>query len=293
MPDSLRNWIFTRFLPQNLKVRNELTRKNYGHAVNDFAEFLGREPVLSDLSDEALTGLTLHLLNTRHLAERTANERAGRIKTFWSWAARKRYVDQFPTFQPVPEPEKIPLAWRENELVKLFNSCRRQRGEICGIPAWRWWFTIHGFWWCTGERIGATLAMRVEHLRLDEAVAVLPASIRKGRRKPAVHYLWADLVEMFRSILPPNGPERQLVFPWPKHHTTLYHYYNKVLKMAGLPHDRYCKPHKMRVSHASWRHMAGEDATRALGHDSPDTTRRHYLDPTLIKQDESKLFRPW
>lgn len=40
------------------------------------------------------------------LAETTANERFGRIRAFWSWAARKRHVDQFPTCGCVPEPEK-------------------------------------------------------------------------------------------------------------------------------------------------------------------------------------------
>src|SRR5262245_36007144 len=219
MPESLRDWIVRRFLPQNLKVRDEKTRAHYRRAISDLADFLGREPELADLSDETLTAFIVHLLSARELAERTANERAGRIKTFWTWAARRRVVPDWPTFSMAPEPDKIPIAWREEELVKLFNACRRQRGEIVGIPAWRWWFTIHSFWWCTGERIGATLAMEIGHLRLEERVAVLPAGIRKGKRKPAVHRLWADLVEMLKMILPPNAPDRRLVFPWPNHPT--------------------------------------------------------------------------
>lgn len=291
--EQLRAWIFERYLPQNLKVRDERTRLNYGHAVNDLAEFLGREPLLSDLTDDTLTGLIVYLLGTRHLAEVTANERAGRIKAFWTWAAKKRYVEQWPTFAFVAEPEKIPLAWREDEMVKLINACRCQRGEYCGIPAWRWWMTLHGFLWCSGERIGATLAMRIDHLRLSERVAVLPAAIRKGKRKPAVHFLWDDVVEMLVMILPPNGPARELVFPWPKHPTTMYYTYKKILRFASLSDDRYSMPHKMRVSHASWSQLAGDDPTRRLGHSDPATTRKSYLDPTLLRQDESKLFRPW
>lgn len=293
MSDDLRHWVFERYLPYNLDVRDESTVAHYRRAVNDLAEFLGREPTLADLTDENCTALIRYLLTKRELAARTANGNVGRLRAFWSWAARKRHVEQWPDFKFAPEPEKIPLAWRENEMVKLFNALRRQQGDIAGIPAWRWWMTLHAFLWCSGERIGATLAMRVEHLRLDERVAVLPAEIRKGKRKPAVHVLWADLVEMLRMILPPHGPERQLVFPWPKHNTTLYYHYGKVLKMAGLPHDRYCKPHKMRVSHATWCYIAGDDPTRRLGHNDPATTRRSYIDPTLAKQDESKLFRPW
>lgn len=294
MSDNLRQWILQRYIPQNLDVRDEKTVQHYRRAVDNFAELLGREPLLDDLNDENLTALIVYLLKPpRDLAERTANERAGRIRAFWTWAAKKRYVDQWPTFRMVQEPEKIPIAWREDEIVRIFNACRMQPGTIEDIEAWRWWMCLHGFLWCTGERIGATMAMRIEHLRLSERVAHLPASIRKGRRKPAVYTLWTDLIEMLVMILPPHGPKRDLVFPWNRDMTTFYYHYGKVLKAAGLPHDRYCKPHKMRVSHASWRYMIGEDATRALGHESPDTTRRHYLDPTLIKQDESKLFRPW
>jgi integrase len=294
MSESLRHWITQRYLPQNLDVRDEKTRKHYQRAINDLGELLGREPSLTDLTDENLTALIVYLLGPpRSLAEVTANGIAGRLRAFWTWAAKKRLVDQWPTFSLAPEPEKIPLAWREDELVKLFNACRMLRGDLCGIPAWRWWMTLHGFLWCSGERIGATLAMRLDHLRLDDRVAVLPASIRKGKRKPAVHHLWIDLVEMFRMILPPHAPHRELVFPWPKHHTTMYYYYGRILDSAGLPNDRYCKPHKMRVSHATWAYLAGDDPTRRLGHSDPATTRKSYIDPTLAKQDESKLFRPW
>jgi integrase len=293
MNDTLSYWLLERYLPQNLKVRDPQTRTNYRHAFRDFAEFLAREPLLSDLSDETLAAFMNWLLDVRQLAPVTVNERAGRLKAFWTWAARKRHVDQFPTVGRVPVPEKIPQAWREDDLVKLFNACRRQRGDICGVPAWRWWFCLHGWLWCTSERIGATMRLRVEDLRLDDRLAIVPAGIRKGKRQPRVYVLWPDLIAMLREILPPVTDARSLVFPWPKHATTFYYDYGKLLRMADLPFDRSSKPHRMRVSHASWRHVAGEDATAALGHRSADTTRRHYLDPTLLKQDESKLFRPW
>lgn len=295
---SLRTVVFEFYLPSNIAVRDPQTRRNYARACDDLAEFLGREPTLGDLTDETLSRFLIYLLDGSRrkrgrLAETTANERFGRIRAFWTWAARKRWVDQFPTCRCVTEPEKIPRAWREDELVKLFNACRRQRGDIGGVPAWRWWFTLHGFWWNTSERIGASLQLRVSDLRLDDGLAVVPAMIRKGKVQPRIYPLWADLVAMLRMILPPHAPARELVWPWPKHPSTLYYHYGKLLRMAGLPDDREAKPHCMRVSHASWRQCIGEDATTALGHRDPATTRRHYLDPTLLKQDETKLFRPW
>jgi integrase len=297
MHETLRDWIFVRFLPQNMTARDPKTHKQYRLAVNDFAEFLGREPVLTDLTDETVAGLVNYLLGERRqLAPVTANERVGRIKTFWNWAAKKRKttgVEEFPTLRRVPVPERLPRAWRENDLVKLFNACRHTRGTVAGIPAWRWWFTIHGFWWCTAERISATLAMRVDHLRLDEGIAVLPAVIRKGKRKAAVYTLWPDLVVMLREILPPKAPRRDLVFPWPQDRVTFYNHYKRLLTRAGLATGRDCGPHRMRVSNATWSYLAGDEPSRRLGHSSPETTRKSYIDPTLAKQDETKLFRPW
>lgn len=293
MSNELRHWIFERYLPQNLRVRDPQTRANYRHAFANLSEFLGRPPLLSDLSDETFAAYMTWMLDVRGLAPVTVNGYAAKLKAFWEWAARKRHVDQFPTVGRVAVPEKLPQAWREDELVKLFNACRRQRGDIGGVPAWRWWFCLHGWLWCTSERIGATLRLRVEDLRLDDRLAVVPAGIRKGKRQPRVYVLWPDLIEMLRQILPPVTDRRETVFPWPLHPTSFYYHYGKLLRMSGLPDDRACKPQKMRVSHASWRHVAGEDATKALGHRSADTTRRYYLDPTLEKQDETKLFRPW
>jgi integrase len=294
MPESLRHWVFDRYLPQNLKARSPSTAKQYRLAVDDFARYLGREPALSDLTDDALAGMLNHLLRReRAVAEITANERVGRLKSFWNWAARKRYVDQFPTLGRVPVPERVPRAWREAELVRLFSACRAVRGWIGDVPAWRWWTSLHGWLWCTAERIGASLALRVEHLRLDEGIAVVPAAIRKGRRKPAVYPLWDDLVLMLREILPPKMPQRELVWPWPYNQATFYGRYRRILLHAGLPTDRRAKPHAMRVTHASWVNLLGGDATRNLGHSSPETTRKSYIDPTLRKPDERQLFRPW
>lgn len=297
MNDSLRHWIFDRYLPQNLKARSQSTHRQYRFAVNDFAEYLGHEPTLADLQDEQIAGLINHLLGPkRGVCEITANERAGRIKTFWRWAASRRTltgVQDFPTVQRVPVPEKVPRAWREDELVKLFNACRMTRGDIGGVPAWRWWTCLHAWLWCTAERIGATLQLTPDHIDLEHNVASVPASIRKGKRKPAVYVLWPDVVLMLREILPPKLPDRQLVFPWAIDPSSFYNHYHRLLGRAGLKWEKGVGPHKMRVSHATWRHIAGDDATQALGHSNPETTRRHYLDPSLMKQDESKLFRPW
>lgn len=291
----LRHWIFERYLRVNLEVRDGKTRRLYGFAFDSFQRFLGRDPELLDLNDETVACWINHMHLAEGLAETTVNGYAAKLKAFWDWAARKRVVDQFPTVGRLPVPERLPVAWRENDLVKIFNGCRSQTGWIGDVPAWRFWTAIHGWWWCTAERSEATFSLRVEHLRLDDGIAVLPASIRKGRRKTAVYDLWPDLVMMLQSMLPPHTKPRELVFDWDNHFDrgTFYNRYDKMLQRLNLPHDRYRKPQAMRVSHASWQKVLGGDPTRALGHDDPATTRKSYIDPTLDRERDTRLFMPW
>jgi integrase len=292
---ALRYWVFDRFLPQNLNARSPKTHYQYSVAFRDFATFLGREPRLEDLDDEVFAAFANWLHGpTRQICARTTNERMGRLKTVWTWLARKRFVQQFPTVGNLPVPARLPQSWTEEQLVKLFNSCRRERGFIADIPAWRWWFTIHSWWWCTAARVEETLLLPVTALDLDRAVASVTADIRKGRVRPRVYCLWPDLVLMLREILPPSTAQRERVFPWDRDISTFYNRYTRLLKRVGLPHDRYSKPHRMRVSRASWTQALGGDPTSALGHASDKTTRRHYLDPRMQRDDDGdKLFRPW
>lgn len=291
---SLYSAIFEKYLPSNLRIRSPRTRVLYGFAYQSFARFLGREPDWADLNDDAFAAWMTHQLVEQELAETTINGYFEKLRAFWEWAARKKFVDQFPTIGCLPEPERLPVAWREDELVKLFNGCRMQRGYVGDVPMWRFMFTLHAWWWNTSERIGATMLLRVDHLRLDEAIAVVPASIRKGQKRGRVYRLWPDTVLMLRAILPPYSQPRELVFDWDQYRCreTFYNHYDKMLVSVGLPHDRYRKPHCMRVSHASWTKFFGGDAAQALGHKDGSTIWR-YLDPTLEKPDERRLFLPW
>lgn len=278
------------FFRVRVTIRSEHTRDQYRFSVNDFAEMLGRTPVGDDLTDDNLAALLNYLSDKRGLAEITANERVGRLKTLWTWMAKRGHLSCFPTLARIPQPERIPRAWTAEELRRLFLSFQSEQGELCGIPACLWWMSSHAWLWCTGERKGATFLFRFEMLDWRSGVAVLPPEIRKGRRKSAVYQLWPDVIDLLREI---RLPRRELVWPWPYHPGTFYNHYERILKRAGLPHGRHHKTQAMRVSHATWLHAIGQDATAALGHSSPETTRASYLDLRIIRPAERPLFRPW
>jgi integrase len=79
--------------------------------------------------------------------------------------------------------------------------------------------------------------------------------------------------------LPRTGP---LILPWDRSEASYFHHWDRLLKYAGLPADRYHKTHALRKSHASHLAAAGVDASRALGHSSPLVTYEHYLDPQIV-----------
>lgn len=269
-----------------VKLRSEKTRIQYRLALNNFRDCLGRSPEVADLQDDNLAALCGWLLDQK-LSEFTVNERIGRIKSLWNWLARRGVVRTFPTIDKIPTEERIPRAWSVEELRKLFDSCAQERGTIDGIPAAAWWLALHSWLWCTSERKGATFGLRWDMVDLDGLVAVVPASIRKGTTG-RVYQLWPEAAAMLRSI---REPSRELVFPWPFDEGTYYYRYGRLLRRAGLPDGRN-KTHAMRVSHATWREATGGNASQSLGHADPQTTRRHYLDPRIVRQDQEPLFWP-
>lgn len=270
-----------------MQLRSEKTRIQYRLALNNFAELLARPALLSDLTDDNLAALC-HSLIDDDLSPFTINERIGRIKSLWNWAAKRGMVATFPTLERLPTEDKIPRAWSADELRRLFDSCAQEQGTVDGIPAASWWLALHSWLWCTSERKGATFAMRWPMIDLAGMTAALPGSIRKGR-KPRCYDLWPECVSMLRAI---QLPRRDLVFPWPMNDGTYYNHYSRILRRAELPVGREFKTHCMRVSHASWREASGGNASQDLGHASRETTVRHYLDPRVVKSVQAPLFWP-
>lgn len=271
-----------------LSIRSEDTRNQYRYAINNFSTALGRTATIADLNDDNLA-ILCHWLTNKGLAPITVNERVGRVKTLWTWLARRGVVKTFPTLGRIPQPETTPRAWTVDELRRLFDACAAERGTICGVRAGLWWVALHSWLWCTSERFGATMRLKWEHLDLDGQIAIVPAGIRKGHTKPAVYNLWPEACSALRLI---REPVRDLVFPWHLTECSYYLHYSRILRRAGLPDGRHNKTHAMRVSHATWREATGGNASQALGHADPATTRKHYLDPRIVKPDAPPLFWP-
>jgi len=285
----LRSFYQETFEPLFLRSRSERTKHLYVTTLNSFEKFLGRSAELSDLTDDTV-GRFLYWFRQQGRAPASVNKERANLLAMWRFACRKGYLQLWPDVRAEVEPERVPQAWTEEEMRRLFGSIRQETGLLAGIPASDWWAALHLLAWDTGERITAIMSLQWSWINLRGRTVLVPAEARKGKRKDRLYKLAPDTVEALKAI---KFPKRDLVLPWPFHRNYLWDRYEPILKRAGLPTDRRSKFHRMRRSVASHYEAAGGNATEFLGHSARKVTRA-YLDPRIVgdRQASDVLFRP-
>lgn len=272
------------YLPNNLRIRSESTKKHYRVTLKDFGRFLGRSAQLSDLTDDKVQAFARWLVDQGKIAPQTVNQRLNYLAALWRWCAKRRKVDQWPSFSRLDEPKIVPRAWTEQQIDTLMGVLCEQDGIIAGIPASLWWVNLHVFLWETGERIGATLKTTWDMVDRSACTIDVPARIRKGQYRGMLYTISPELTA---SIFRQKRSYNTLVFPWPFSEQTLYNRYKKILKRAGLPHDHRSQFHRMRRSFASHLKAAGGDPTYEMRHSSARITLNSYLDPSIAGNEPS------
>lgn len=295
----LRDIVEKYYFPRNSDISSDETKRQYGFALDNFDESLGRLAVLTDLNDDQLVMMTTWMQRQRRdgkprFAVKTINERTGRIRAFWGFMFHKGHVPTFPTFAKLREPKRVPVAWKRHELDTLIAACGKQEGMLGPVFACNWWVSLHYCMWdCAGERITALVSSRWEWLSLDElgrTWLTIPAEYRKGQTEDMAYRLSAESVAALELI---RAPRRPLIWPFPYCKTELWTKYKKIRKAAGLATDRKSSFHRMRKSVASHFEAAGGNATKLLRHSSRHVTEESYLDPTIVGDPQSSdlLFR--
>ncbi len=277
------------FLPLCLRGRSPRTIDLYRISLRSFSRFTIRAPVLADLCDDTLNRYLCYYRALPRTAATTNKERAN-LLAIWRFAARKGYLPNWPDVPKETQPEQVPVAWLPDELKRLFAAAAQAPGWIEGDKASAWWTALLLLCWDTGERISALLAVRWEAIDLVSGWVIVPAGSRKGGRSDEAYRLHADTVQALRQLRTERTGQ---VFHWPYDRSYIWSRFGKLLKAAGLPHDRKSKFHKIRRSVGSYVKAAGGDPSEALRHRDSRVTRA-YLDPRLCGQKQAVdwLFRP-
>src|SRR5690349_18491458 len=108
MSDDLLQICEQLYLALNIRI-HEPTRYQYRIALRDYSRFLGRPCCMADLDDDSITMWMSRRLQDG-LSSRTVRERAGRLQTLWTWMAKRRMVERFPTFIKPLVPQNMPIA---------------------------------------------------------------------------------------------------------------------------------------------------------------------------------------
>jgi integrase len=277
---TLRDLYQAEYKPMRLVGRSKRTDQLYNYTIRQFGIYLGSEPTLLDLNDLTIANYLQHLIDQKR-ARASVNKERRQLLALWNFAARRRYVQQFPEVRPVPEGERIPKAWSGEELQRIAVACRMVGQFVSpngygGVPAGDWWLALHSVLWDTGERITAIL--RLHWTDLSGEWLTIPAENRKGAKRSLLCKLRPETVQQL-AIIRRQHPE---IFRWEFSGSYIYAIYAKILKSAGVESDRYSKFHRMRRSVASHLTAAGANATAALGHANAATTQR-YIDPRIAK----------
>lgn len=274
--------LLDEYFSLNLSIRSEQTRKIYRYSIKNLQDTVGHPPTLDDLTDDNITKM-LSQMSRNGSAARTANERRSRLHAFWSWLAKRGWLDRWPTTPPLRVPQKIPTAWTRAQLVRLVGACRDIQGKVGPIPASLWWESLHLAIWDSGERISGLLSAKWSDF--SPPWLVIQAEGRKGGSADACYELRDGTCELIGSMREYTLGTK--IWPWPLDKNYLWKRYRNIRKAAGISDDSIHSFHCMRRSFASHLEAAGGDATKTFGHSNRSVTKR-YLDPRIVSERPAK-----
>ena len=275
----LSNFFETQYRPLKLIRGSDRTVTLYRYSINAYSLHIGRDASINDLNDLDVSRHLMTLL-ANGKSPHTAEKERCQLLAIWRFAVLRGLLQVGPTVQAIPTPEDNPKAWTRAELKKLFRACKTTPGEICGLPARYWWLALHQVLWDSAERIGAVRKSKWSDLRGEWIT--FPAENRKGGRRPNQRKLHPDTIASLALI---KRNPNDLIFPWDRTESTLYHHYGRLLQRAGLDDSKQSKFHRMRRSAGTHVSAAGGDAQQVLQHQNAKTTER-YLDRTIASEPQ-------
>lgn len=281
MPENPRlTWHFERtYRPLKLSNSSATTVVKYRIAIAKLSDFLGHNPTVYDLDDEIITAY-LGWMVSEGLAEPTANSYGSKIMSLWTYLAKRRIADKFPTFRLLREPRRIPVTWTREQRQTLHRTLQSLTGKVSGTPASVWWSGLVRTLEETAERRGAVLGFRWDDLDEETGWIVSRAENRKGKTEDLAFRLHPDTLRLLRQF----ARVSDLMFHWEKCRASLFNNFRSILIKAGLPSDRKRMFQCFRRTTATEIEIAGGDATELLGHSERKITLTYYLDRSKLRR---------
>ena len=160
----------------------------------------------------------------------TLNKELRHLKTVLRKAHEWGYLPTMPKIKMVKEPGKLVQFVTTEHFGAMYKACDLATRPAAGhYTAADWWRGLLTFAYMTGWRIREILALKWDDVSLDGGYAITWHDDNKGKRDERVP-LHAVVVEHLRKLVD-FGP---LVFPWPRHDTSLWADFRAIQKAAGI-----------------------------------------------------------
>ena len=266
-----------------LKAHNDACRHQYRNTLARWAQILGHDPVIADLDD--LVVQTYLQQRKSKVSAASARKDRNQLSALWTYCAKRRYVDQFPTLAQIRAPGRVPRGYTVADVSAILREAMRPRPPMKStpVPPHLFWPSLIRSCWETAERIGSHLALRWRDVDTAQRFVVFPAEGRKNATRDILRQLSE---EQCRWLEVRRGREAELVWPWVTARPVLWHHFDMLCQRAGVTNRGF---HGFRKSAASYLSLAGGDATQLLDHSNPSITKNHYIDVTIAKPKQSTI----
>jgi integrase len=287
---TLRELLINRYAP--VKGISERTVEIYGHTIDRFSEYLGREALVTDLEEDVIAaflvwrGKTIHSIRRGIPSAGTVRKDRTQLLALAQYSFRKRLIEEFPVVRQIRGAKKLPRGFTKEEVARMIVAARQRQRLVGGLPAGWWWSTLIYSAWCTGARIGELLALRWADVDTARAEVVFLAGTRKGHTRDIARRITPDLAAELELHRRSPG---DLVWPWPGKPASIYASMAILCEKAGVPQRRF---HALRKASASYVQAGGGDAVSHLDHSDANITRDHYLDDRVVGRTEGVDFLP-
>ena len=283
---TLRKFFETIYRPRKIPGCKDGTSHKYNILFRHLERHMGREPMVSDLTEDVFASYVAERLPGRSPA--TVDGEQAKLLALANYAAKKGYLPEVPDVAPIKVYKRIPIACTVDEIGRWLTAAGKVKGDINGIPARLYWTCLFMVLYDTGARQGAARSLRWEDYQPDIPALLLRAETQKQKTDQLLK-IANDTAAVLETI---RKPERELIFPWPFHGAYFYAHVKRILNAAGLPNGRREQCQKIRRTTLSLMHARGGDATMQAGHSSSDVTRKSYLDTTGAKHAAEIIPRP-
>ena len=267
------------YQPERMVGATELSKKHILISVRSFCRASGRNVMVSELTDEMVSGYMQSMVEQGY-ARPTVNNNRADLLALWRYGYKKKLLDRWPTVDKVETFRRLPIAWTMEEMGIILQACATTPGMIAETRASLFWTALVLILFDTGLRLRAALSIERDNVNLGTGWVRVPAEDQKQKTEQRFQ-VTMQTTDAIQAIW---YPARRLLFAWPWRQDAIFRRLAAILKRAGLPNGRRDLFHKFRRTTAS--HIAAaagiDAATRQLGQSGSAVTKR-YIDPTIAR----------